>query len=136
MVYQADPLANVNLVSLGFLVFTQYNGYDKSYETVCYSLQFHSTVGQDSTGFAFDLDYHSEQKFVDFAAIYNEARKHDPISAVVYAWAEESINLNNITVAYNPQKSSAKYARFTATYRKYFSGVLNKMLHLNTVNNN
>nr|UJZ92574.1 vitellogenin [Scaphoideus titanus] len=79
--------------------------------------QIHKTVGQDSTGFAFDFDYHSEQKFLDFAAIYNEAHKHrDPVSAIIYAWAEDSINLNNITLAYNPQKSSAKYARFSAAY--------------------
>ena len=78
--------------------------------------QMHKTVGKDSTGFAFDLDYQSEQKFIDFAWIYNEARKHDPLSAVMYAWAEDSINVNNITVAYNPQKSTAKYVRLTAAY--------------------
>lgn len=83
------------------------------------SFQIHKTIGQGSTGFAFDFDYHSEQKFLDFAAIYNEAHKHpDTVSAIMYAWAEDSINLNNITLAYNPQKSTAKYARFYAAFRK------------------
>lgn len=51
--------------------------------------------------------------------MYNEARKHDPLSAAMYAWAEDSINVNNITVAYNPNKSSAKYVRLTAAYGRF-----------------
>lgn len=86
--------------------------------------QIHKTFGRDSTGLAFDFDYLSEQKFIDFAAIYNEAWKHDSISAMIYAWAEESIHFNNITLAFNPLKSAAKYVKFAAAFCEFNSSII------------
>uniref|UniRef100_A0A0K8SAK3 Vitellogenin-1 n=1 Tax=Lygus hesperus TaxID=30085 RepID=A0A0K8SAK3_LYGHE len=75
-----------------------------------------TTVGQDCTGFAFDVKIQSEQKFLDWATPLNALRRHDAISALLYTTAEQSINNNNVTVTYNPEKSSAKYAKFSASY--------------------
>ncbi|KAF6216357.1 hypothetical protein GE061_000698 [Apolygus lucorum] len=75
-----------------------------------------TTVGQDSTGFAFDVKVQSEQKFLDWATPLNALRRHDAISALLYTTAEKSINNNNVTITYNPEKSSAKSAQITASY--------------------
>ncbi|XP_014261592.1 vitellogenin-1-like [Cimex lectularius] len=77
-----------------------------------------TTIGQESTGFAFDVKAETEQKFYDFATVYNALKRHDPLSALVYGHFEQSINNNNFTVVYNPQRSTAQYANFTFVYGK------------------
>lgn len=77
------------------------------------------TFGQDSTGLAFEVSVQTEQPFIDFASLYNAAKRHDFISAMTYAWAEQSINSNNITLAFNPHKSTANRVKLTASYSEY-----------------
>lgn len=79
--------------------------------------QIHETVGQDSTGFAFDLDYHNEEEDFD---VIEEFQKHHAQRGSIYSAlltsADKSIALKNITLAYNPEKTTAEYAEFTAAF--------------------
>uniref|UniRef100_T1IB40 Uncharacterized protein n=1 Tax=Rhodnius prolixus TaxID=13249 RepID=T1IB40_RHOPR len=82
--------------------------------------RFETTVGQAETGFAFDVKAESEQKFWDWATVYNAATKHDGFSSLLFPLYEVTINNYNYTVTYNPQESTAKYVKLFFTYEDLF----------------
>lgn len=62
----------------------------------------------------------SEQKFWDWATVYNAATKHDGFSSLLFPLYEVTINNYNYTVTYNPQESTAKYVKLFFTYEDLF----------------
>lgn len=76
------------------------------------------TVGQDSTGFAFDLQLETEHSQTNMASIMSAFDRHDPITAFLWPTSDIPIANFNATVVYNPKRTTAKFARFTYTYGK------------------
>lgn len=75
------------------------------------------TAGHQNTGFAFDLKAETEQKHFDYAYFMNGAQRHDLLSAILYYNKEQTIKPNtNYTLAYNPDKTTAKYASIVINY--------------------
>ncbi|XP_071439237.1 vitellogenin-1-like [Hetaerina americana] len=79
-------------------------------------MQFESTVGKDSTGFAFRVKYTTEQTYLDWEWLFEKAQRHDAMSFLLYPWAERTIKYNNINVIFDPQRSSSKSVTLTASY--------------------
>ncbi|XP_046405787.1 vitellogenin-A1-like [Ischnura elegans] len=79
-------------------------------------MQMETTVGKDSTGFAFRVKYATEQKYLDYQYLYEKAQRHDAMSLILYPWAERTIKYNNINVVFDPQRSNSKSVTFTASY--------------------
>ena len=78
--------------------------------------QANFTVGQDATGMAFRIDAATEQPFADFAAMYNQAKNYDGISALLFPTAEQTIKAYEFAISFDHQKSSAKAVTLTASY--------------------
>ncbi|KAK9500937.1 hypothetical protein O3M35_002098 [Rhynocoris fuscipes] len=78
-----------------------------------------ATVGQQSTGFAFDIKAESEQQFIDMATVYKALERHDAMSAILFGSYEHPINNNNFTITYNPQESNAKTVKLALTYAEH-----------------
>lgn len=78
--------------------------------------QWENTVGQDSTGYAFDVKSETEGKPISVSMAWNAMVRYDVIAALMYGTAENSIDNKNYTIVYNPQQSSAKLAKFILAY--------------------
>ncbi|KAK9500939.1 hypothetical protein O3M35_002099 [Rhynocoris fuscipes] len=81
-----------------------------------------TTVGERSTGFAFDVKAESEQRLMDWATIYkdytfNAFETQDGVSAIIFGDYDDPIYNNNFTVIYNPQQSTAEYVELSLTYK-------------------
>ena len=76
------------------------------------------TVGQESTGFAFDIQAETELSQVNMASMMNAFEHHDLMSALMWPGHEIPIANSNVSLIYNPQRSTAKVAKFTFTYGK------------------
>ncbi|CAA9998147.1 unnamed protein product, partial [Nesidiocoris tenuis] len=78
--------------------------------------RWENTVGQDSTGYAFDVKSETEGKPISVSMAWNAMVRYDVIAALMYGTAENSIDNKNYTIVYNPQQSSAKLAKFILAY--------------------
>jgi len=87
------------------------------------------TVGQDFTGMAFDIDFSSERKFMDFAEVINKVHKKEYMSAILKA-ISEPIHHWELVVSYNPEKSTAKTVSLSAAYGTFPHICMDKSIHL------
>lgn len=66
---------------------------------------------------AFDLDYHNEEEDFNVIETFQKYREHQGcIYSAFLTLADKSIALKNITLAFNPEKTTAEYAEFTAAF--------------------
>jgi hypothetical protein len=79
-------------------------------------MQFNATVGQKSTGIALTVVAETEKEFVDLKWLLESLDPHDVMSRAHYFWATNSISINNGSIIYNPDLSTAKTVRVTAAY--------------------
>lgn len=82
-------------------------------------MQFSGTVGQKSTGMAFNFNVTTEEEFVDFKSILQTLEPHDFLSAAQNLWALKPMIFTNVTVSFNPELSTATAVKITAAYGKH-----------------
>jgi hypothetical protein len=88
-------------------------------------------VGQNATGMAFNILAQTEEEFVDLRWLLKTLEPHDAICGLQFFWASSSIQSSNISVSFDPDRSTAKAVRITAAIGKMkFTANLISLTHL------
>jgi hypothetical protein len=64
------------------------------------------------------LSTETEEEFSDLKSELDKVQVHDIRSSFYYSWVSEPILYKNISVAFEPQMSTAKVVKITAVYGK------------------
>jgi hypothetical protein len=91
-------------------------------------MQVNKFVGQHCTGMVFNVQAETEEEFVDLKWLLQAFESHDIVSRLYYFWSSNSVNYNNISVSFDPDRSTAKVVKLTAAYGKT-STIASKSLH-------
>jgi hypothetical protein len=67
---------------------------------------------------AFNIMAQTEEEFIDLKWLLETLEPNDIISRAHAFWASNSMNFNNISVSFDPDRSTAKAVRITAAYGK------------------
>ncbi|KAK4872055.1 hypothetical protein RN001_016179 [Aquatica leii] len=66
---------------------------------------YQQIIGEDATGVALQVHFENDNK-LDWAWLYQQISRHDPISLLNAPWYDESVYYSNLKVAYSSKHSS------------------------------
>ncbi|WP_266164831.1 open beta-sheet domain-containing protein [Escherichia coli] len=72
--------------------------------------------GKRSTGMVYSVEYSSEKHYDDLFDKYERLGKHDELSAILFPTEEQQIYASNISVYYEPEKSTSKAVELWTQY--------------------
>lgn len=82
---------------------------------------FNNVIGDRSTGVALRVHFVSEKKYLGLPWLYQQAKRHDPVSVLMAPWYDEAVYYAQALVEYDASHSANHQVKVQVGYQQHYS---------------